>query len=258
VAGLAELLADHCARLRGGDSGRFVALHEEFVLRLAAWAVDSNEDVASDTLAREAELLREYQRRYLSLREAELTRLLLALPAGAAFPAHGEFPTAFGSASYGRVGDLVRLVNLTTCRRAVVIGCGAFPATVLWLRDHQPSLACVGVDVDPTTVTLAKALAERFSLADLTFLEADGCAFDYAGFDFVYVANQVTPKSRALERIAATADRDVQVVVRNPYGLGWLLAECVRNRLPERFQISAEGSRSPGFLSVDLVLSSRS
>jgi hypothetical protein len=256
VPGLEELLAGYRARLSASDPGRFVALQEELLIRLATWDVDSIEGVASDTLTNQAEFFRECQRRYLSLCEAEATGLLLDVPPRGALPIGAVLPTAFASASYERVRDLGRLVDLSACRRGAVIGCGAFPATLLWLRDHHPLLECVGIDIDPTSVTLAGRLVERLALADFTLMRADGCAVDYADFDFIYVANQVTPKGRALERIAATADADVRVVVRNPYGLGWLLAECVRDRLPERFWVAAEGPRSPGFLSVDLALGS--
>jgi hypothetical protein len=235
------------------DSARFMALHEEFVRTLAAWDRDHGQSFVADGLTAEADFSMACQRRYLGLREAEAADMLLSTSAGASSPA-AILATPFARASYERVRDIETLLDLSRCRRAAMIGCGAFPATALWLRDHYPLLECLCVDIDGRSVALAHRLVEKFAFTGLVMREADGCAIDYGGFDFVYVANQVTPKARVLERLATTANAGVRVVVRNPYGVGLLLAECVRTALPERFVVRAEGTRSPGFLSVDLVL----
>ena len=135
-----------------------------------------------------------------------------------------------------------------------MIGCGALPATLFWVRDHYSSVHCVGLDVDSRCVRLAADIVEHLGLTRLSISDGDGRDLDYGDADFIYVANQVTPKRQVLERIAKTATRMTQVVVRNPMARGVLLAECVRDDLPEGFSAVGAGRESSVFLSEDLLL----
>jgi hypothetical protein len=142
------------------------------------------------------------------------------------------------------------MVDLRTCRQLVMVGCGAFPSTLLWLSDHFPSIHCVGLDIDPMCVMLASQLAKALGRANLRFENMDGGEFDYS----VYVANHVAPKRTVLEKLLQYAAPGLHVVVREPTCLGELLAEPVRTQLPAGLVIQASGETSQTFFSYDLFL----
>jgi hypothetical protein len=135
-----------------------------------------------------------------------------------------------------------------------MVGCGALPMTLFWLYDHYPSMDYVGLDIDAGCVELASQVMNNLNVKGIRILNQDGRDFDFSGVDFIFIANQVTPKKAILEQIAGTSDIDAQVIVRNPTRLGKLLAECIRNNIPPGFYIQHEGEESQAFLSLNLFL----
>jgi hypothetical protein len=100
-----------------------------------------------------------------------------------------------------------------------MVGSGAFPSTLLWLRDHFPTIHYVGLDVDSTCVKMATELVDALGFDNVHFKVIDGRQYDFNGTDFVYVGNYVVPKRGVLEQIARS--RSVrQLVVREPTPIG--------------------------------------
>ena len=126
--------------------------------------------------------------------------------------------------------------------------------TLLWMSDHFPAAEYVGIDFDDRCVATAARLAEHLMLERAQFLCMDAAEFDYSGVDFVFVANQVRPKRRVLERVAATVEHAISVVVREPTSIGRLLAEPVAEDLPPGYTVMRAGVSSAAFLSRDLFL----
>jgi len=83
----------------------------------------------------------------------------------------------------------------------------------------------VALDNDGGAVDLATGVIGRLGADRITARRDDGVEFDYGRADAIYVANQVVPKESVLRRIAATARPGTSVVVREPCGMGRLLAE---------------------------------
>jgi trans-aconitate methyltransferase len=156
----------------------------------------------------------------------------------------------FARDAYKRVADLIGMVQ--ACNNLVMVGCGAFPATLFWLRDHFPGARYTGLDTDARCVETATKLAEAMGI-EMSFNVIDGSDYNFAGADFVYVANQVVPKKAVLQQVARSGNV-TRVVVREPTRKGELLAEAVRYDLPEEFVVESEGVESPIFLSYDLLL----
>jgi hypothetical protein len=125
---------------------------------------------------------------------------------------------------------------------------------LLWLRDNFPLLHYVGLDIDPDCVKMATELVSALGIDNIRFELIDGREYDFAGFDFAYVANHVVPKRAVLEQIArSTSVR--QVVVREPTPVGALLAEAVRADLPPVFVADSAGAPSGIVgMSYDLLL----
>jgi hypothetical protein len=144
------------------------------------------------------------------------------------------------------------LLKFRNCKNVVVVGSGAFPATLLWLRDNFPMVRYIGLDIDPNCVKMAAELVAALGFDNVHFRLFDGRQYDFSGIDFVYVANHVVPKKSVLERIAD--GRSVrQLVVREPTPVGELLAEAVKPDLPSVFVADVTGAVS-GLMSYDLIL----
>ena len=221
------------------DNERFVTLHEGFLREL------STIDGAADHLdaaerTRYRDLCSRCHKRYLAIKEAQVNKHLLAI-AREAETSTGENLTGLGRKIYDRVEDLRTLVDFRDCQSAVVVGCGAFPATLLWLRDNFPAIRYVGLDIDPGCVKMAAELVIALGFGNVQCTAFDGRNYDYSGIDFVYVANHVVPKRAVLEHIARSPSVR-QVVVREPTPLGELVAEAVRPNLPPVFVADTAGS----------------
>jgi hypothetical protein len=249
-SGLAFLRQYHRERPLDLDDDRFVRLHEWFLRELST--IDSLADHLSDAeCADYGAICSRCHRRYLAIKEMQANKNLLAVAMNAG-ASTGKSLTGFGRRVYDRVRDLRKLVDFRNCENVVMVGSGAFPATLLWLRDNFPLLRYVGLDIDPGCVTMATDLVGALGIDNVHFELIDGRRYHFGGFDFAYIANHVVPKRAVLEQIArSTSVR--QVVVREPTPVGELLAEAVRPDLPPAFVADAAGAVG-GIMSYDLLL----
>jgi hypothetical protein len=235
------------------DDREFCDAHEAFIRALVSLERDPLEGVNSDQRHECAAFFSQCQRRYLAIREAEANRDLLAAANGAASAIIEKLKKGFATEAYERVSGLAQLIDFTICRHAVVVGSGAFPATLFWLRDHCPQMRVTGLDIDPNCVAMATALTEALGLRNIRFEALDGRKYDFADSDFVFVANQVVGKKTVLQRVSDSGSA-AQIVVREPTPRGELLAESVRYDLPSGFGWGQEGIANSAFLSYDLLL----
>ena len=227
-------------RLSAVRGEQFVDAHENFVRDLARRQDDPADGLGSDEHAAFAAFFTQCQRRYLATKEQQESEALLARVKGAADSAMASLHKGFGRDAYRRVGDLVDMVP--ACHNVVMVGCGAFPATLFWLRDHFPNARYTGLDTNVRCVATAAKLADDIAL-EMEFRVIDGSDYDFVDADFVYVANHVTPKKAVLEKVARSSSA-TRVVVREPTRKGELLAEAVRFDLPEQFAVEREGVES--------------
>ena len=234
------------------DDDRFVRLHEWLLRELSA--IDTIAKLTPGERAIYRDLCSRCQKRYLVIKEAPAYKSLLAVGRNAG-PSIGENLGGFGRTVYDRVRDLKKLVDFSNCKNVVMVGSGAFPATLLWLHDNFPTLHYVGLDIDPGCVKMATELMTALGIDNIHFELVDGRQYDFDGTDFVYVANHVVPKRSVLDQIArSTSVR--QVVVREPTPQGELLSEAVKLDLPSAFIPEAAGSEG-GTMSYDLMLRRR-
>jgi len=233
------------------DDDRFVRLHEWFLHELST--IGSLSDYVNDAeRASYREFCSRCQRRYLAIKEAEANKNLLAVASNARAPI-GENLSSRDRKAYDRVSDLRKLVDFRHCENIVMVGSGAFPSALLWLRDNFPKLRYVGLDIDARCVKMATELVAALGIDNVHFKLIDGRQYDFCGIDFVYVANTVVPKRAVLEQIArSTSVR--QVVVREPSPIGELVAEAVRPNLPPVFVADAAGAAGGFSMSYDLLL----
>jgi hypothetical protein len=240
----------HAQHLGADDDDQFVGIHESFLRELSSMDIDRLDAAGR---ARHAPFFSRCQKRYLAIKERSANARMRAL-AGSTGPCVAEkIQDGFDRNAYERVRDLSILVDFGNCQSVVMVGSGAFPATLLWLHDHFPKLRYTGLDIDPGCISLAAGLVTAMGIGNIQFALVDGDRYDFDGVDFVYVANHVVPKKAVLQQIARSASVR-QVVVREPTRRGELMAETARDDLPPAFAIGAAGAEHGSFMSYDLLL----
>lgn len=158
-----------------------------------------------------------------------------------------------GRAAYRRVDDLFERIDFRQARRFVMVGCGRFPATALQAAERFTGLDIVALDTDAAAVAAAGELAASLGLANLRIRHEDGARHDFTGADIAFVANMVSPKRDTVARALATGGSRLQLVVREPYGLGRLWADRAEDSLGDGVRVAARGPGSP-YLSRNVFL----
>ncbi|MCC7137071.1 MAG: hypothetical protein IT460_01420 [Planctomycetes bacterium] len=251
-----ERLRVHADALLSRDDAGFLA---GWAAAWRTWAAPPEVDALAAALDGPAGatlegLLQPCMRRALALDERAETDALLARRPPSAGRVRDAVQSAFGTATWDRVAEAATLVPLSARRHAVVVGGGPFPAAALWLRDETTIPSIDVLDVDEVAVERARRWATWCGDGRLRPRRADGATTTYDGADLVYVANQVTPKREVLARVLATAADDVVAVVREPVGLGRLLAERALAVPAPGWRVRAVGATHPTFLSRHVVL----
>jgi hypothetical protein len=148
--------------------------------------------------------------------------------------------------SYARMEDAVKLVDFSTCRRLVVMGCGRAPCSLFYLHDWTEVECLVGIDRDRQSLELAQQLVDGFGLRRVRIVEADACELDYGEFDVIYWGPFAMPRRNVMEQVVATARSDSVVILRDPFFTGTLLFEPMAGSLNPRLTICADSAAFPG------------
>ena len=167
------------------DDDRFVRLHEWLLRELSTIDTLANHLNAAERANYRA-ICSRCHKRYLAIKEAQANTNLLAI-ASHAGTLTSENLSGRDRNAYDRVRDLRKLVDFRNCRNVAMVGSGAFPSTLLWLRDNFPTLRYVGLDVDSRCVNMATALVAALDIDNVHFELIDGRQYDFGSFDFVYV-----------------------------------------------------------------------
>jgi hypothetical protein len=252
VEEIERLLVKYQQKLDKVNSVDFLLMYEEFIRQLSLINEDVFELFFETDYTYYKSTFTNYQQRYLSIKELETSESILKIINSKCCSIRDLLEFEFGKNSYDRVCDLSAMVDFSCCNQIVMVGCGGFPATLLWLYDHYPEKDYIGIDINKTCTELASQIIDVFGIKGIQIEQENGGEYDYSGVDFVYVANQVMPKVNTLNRVLNTSDKNIQIVVRNPTFRGKLLAECVKGILPDEFSIIQEGVESQSFLSMDL------
>ena len=163
----------------------------------------------------------------------------------------------FTRESYDRVRDMFDIVDFTSARRFVMIGCGPLPVTMLQVLHNTAVPEILGLDVDAKALAITNELFNVLDSGRLRSELADGSAYDFGTADVIYVANLISPKHRVLTQIAETAASHAEVILRDPYAMGRLFAEEGIKQLDPRLVISGSGEGNHRFLSRHVYLRMR-
>jgi hypothetical protein len=132
-------------------------------------------------------------------------------------------------ATYENVAVELGLVAPIPLTSITMIGCGAYPTTVLHLSESVRGVPIVGVDYSTDAVLLAHKIASKVGMQSVTFIHSSGEEYNYSASNLVIVGNVISHKQAVLSRIRETADKDVMVLVRVPWTAGLLCFEDLRD-----------------------------
>ena len=164
------------------------------------------------------------------------------------------FDQEFSRNAYLRITDTLDFIDFSQCGTFIMIGCGPLPTTLFCIHENTDVQAIIGVDNNQEAIDSAKKLIEYQEFPRIQVRKMDGIDFNYQKADVIYVANLVSPKKKILNQILETAKKDVQVILRDPYGMGMLLSESGMEDLDPRFQCIGEGIKNRYFLSKHFFL----
>jgi hypothetical protein len=249
-----EQLDELLARLDRAADDHAVVLLEELLRSLAALSVNGDETWLTrypHWLRWQSKLAMRYAR-YVREQEWLAAKELLGgtQGGGLSLAQAGEF----AQRTYARVADMFTHVDFSGCRRFVMVGSGPLPATLLHVLDRTPVAKAIGLDVDTEAIDIARQLARSFAIPGLEILQEDGGSYDYAAADVVYIANLVVPKAKVLRRVSETARIGIQVVLRDPFALGCLLADTGLDTLDSCYEVWGQGRGDSRFLTRDVFL----
>jgi len=139
--------------------------------------------------------------------------------------------------AYKRLDEVFEHVDFSRCRRAVMVGCGGRPFTMLRIHDQTTVPEIIGLDIVPEAVETANIVAAKLGYTRCHAEFRNGRDYDYRGAQVVYVASMVSPKTGVVSRIADTAPPDLQLVLWEPYSLARLWSERAEETLDPRLEV---------------------
>lgn len=142
---------------------------------------------------------------------------------------------------------LSELVDFTKCDQFVNIGCGPFPAAALLIHEQTTVPRIIAIDNDRVTVDLASEVIRRLASPRLEVIPADGISYDFTSADVIYISNHVVPKAKIMTRVAETMPSSAKILIREPCGVGMLLAEQGCGPLPTPLQRLEDGVDDTNF-----------
>ncbi len=113
------------------------------------------------------------------------------------------------------VKNEIALVNINENNKILCIGGGYFPATAMLFSKYTNAKVVV-IDNDIDTINYAKKRIEKMKL-DIDVIYIDGQEVDVSNYDFVHIANQVSPKNEVLTYIEKYLTKG-KILVRTPKG----------------------------------------
>ncbi len=181
-----EGIVQWCSRLRDikDDAAFEIAWTETW-----AWITDPLRAATLNALLngnehpRMCELLPPFQRRWLAIKERKEAEHLISSPWGANAVARDRVRAGFGRLTYDRVRELFDLVELGSCRKFVMVGCGAFPAAILLVRDLTSVPDLIALDVEFEAATMAQRVVDAIGDHRIHVHRIDGADYSYVGAD---------------------------------------------------------------------------
>jgi hypothetical protein len=157
--------------------------------------------------------------------------------------------------TYLQTKEELKLLDLSDCKKLVMVGTGSLPETMLCISDQTQIPKIVGLDYNQEAVYLAGEIVRFFNKEKrIKLLHYNGMEFDYKDADVVYISSYVEHKNEIVSRIAETTKKNPQVIVRTPVLFGKLLYEQATQNFHPRFMKIKESKSNIYSLDKIIVL----
>lgn len=162
--------------------------------------------------------------------------------------------TELSRQAYMQTRTETQKVDFKGCDTLVMVGCGPFPETMMYIHENTPIQHIIGLDQEQSAVAIAGDLLASLGIDKIRTEHAKGECYDYSQADMIYVANFVSPKREIFNQIAETAKPDALILTRNPVSFGKMLYENTLDNIPPRLTVKEVGAVNTYFLFEGVLL----
>ena len=231
--------------LASPDSGELFAT----VKTLWEWLEASDEvqksfiEEAVLSKAVDAEPFRLAQRRYEQHNEQISAQKLLSSSNSTSLYKRLRHSDRFLRATYDNVADEIALLPSFAPTSITMVGCGAYPNSLLHLAELLPNIPIVGIDASPDAVALAQSVISYAGAKQVKVISSLGEEYDFRMSQLVLVGNVIRRKQAVLQRVLKTGGKGIKVLTRVPWSAGILCFEDLEVRLesdsPQWYPVAA-------------------
>jgi hypothetical protein len=139
---------------------------------------------------------------------------------------HGVYPAGLEPQVQA---ELALMENATPpIHKIVIVGFGAFPATIFHLQNHlPPNTHFTCLDADPSAVAVAQNIITKFNLPNIDLIQAFGSTYDFSGTDLAHITGLCRGKQEIIDQFYETANSHAHLLVRTPIGFARMVYESV-------------------------------
>lgn len=157
-------------------------------------------------------------------------------------------------ATYQQTNHEMKMLDLSQCKKMVIIGCGCLPETILYIHDNSSINEIIGIDDNQEAIFVAGEMIRHQNLKNINLLHYNSKNYDYSNVDAVIITNMMKDKKTILKRIASTSKDHIQILARTPILLGHMFYEDASQSLDKRLYIETSQQVSDYFLEETLLI----
>jgi uncharacterized UPF0146 family protein len=156
---------------------------------------------------------------------------------------------------YKQKGHDLRLADFSNVKKVVMVGCGPFPDTILYIYENTNVPEIVGLDYNEEAIHISSQFIHGLGFNRIKLECIDGTLYDYNDTDLVYIAGFVRPKHKILKRIAETSKKkNITIIIDSILGMQELLFESINeNNLHPRLRIEKRDYSRSAFYRQEII-----
>lgn len=149
----------------------------------------------------------------------------------------------------------LRLANIKGVKNVVMVGCGPFPDTILYLHENTDIPQIIGLDFNEEAIHISAQFIENLGFDRVRLNCIDGNLYDYKDADIIYIAGFVQKKYKILKRITETNQKEnIQIIVDSALGMQKMLFDDINEgNLHPRLKIQERDFSRSKFYRQEMV-----
>lgn len=149
----------------------------------------------------------------------------------------------------------LRLADFSKVKKVVMVGCGSFPDTILYIYENTKVPEIIGLDCNEESIFISSQFVHGLGFNRIKLECVDFTLYDYDDADLVYIAGFVRPKHKILKRIAETSKKkDIVIIVDSILGMQEILFESINeNNLHPRLKIEERDYSRSEFYRQEMI-----